>query len=502
MFRLGQNLEKLCVVKLLTDCNHTNANSLGHVMHTLIPHLEDNIGLLKNTLASCPAPINPAATTTSVPRPPVALAWRAPARVTSPPPKSKTRPAVMPDEQDQSQVSILPLDPVPMLRPSPTRPPTPASINTDHDKAFQLHNSHFCPGLYSNHPVSANTRPRSAYKSFPQNNPNLRVPHASRTSPVHIVPPPCPTAVKLGLIVLPCHPDRDCCACKLRPNHFDITTLANAPYHCEFDKGVDPLTSTMLAAIGYSNIGSEDVVACHNGIIDTQRQVLQLWHLPTANTFGPHVNLILQKSFKPFPVLESMLIKDVIKFYDWLQEMASDHLLAFMPFDAIMLRIGFEGLCVLGLGVHCYMRMGKTLMDSSCSSSLVPSLHRSTLLLPLSAMSPIMGMTISGVFLSCWCQALIQSSRFKSRSGWIMTMCSGLHKPTLNFHFDDCTHSSIFLQAIQFTDYADTVTTLQAQVNTYREFNEGYIPSHLHLHGLATSIHQNAMARLREITTP
>jgi hypothetical protein len=72
----------------------------------------------------------------------------------------------------------------------------------------------------------------------------------------------------------------------------------------------------------------------------------------------------------------------------------------------------------------------------------------------------------------------------------------------MNFHYDGCTCSGIFLRATQFTDYPDTVTTLQAQVNLYHEFDEGYRPSHLCLHGLATSIVQNAMARLRDNATP
>jgi hypothetical protein len=170
-------------------------------------------------------------------------------------------------------------------------------------------------------------------------------------------------AVKPGPIVSPRHCDRDSHACGLRTNPFDITTLANAPYHCGFDKGLDTLMLAILTAIEYNNTGSEDVIACHNNIIDTHRRVLQLWHNPTANMFGTQVNRILQKSFKLFPVLESTLTKDTVKFYDQLQEKASDHILALMPFDAIMLRIGFEGLCIPGLGVHRYMRMGKALMD-------------------------------------------------------------------------------------------------------------------------------------------
>ncbi len=55
----------------------------------------------------------------------------------------------------------------------------------------------------------------------------------------------------------------------------------------------------------------------------------------------------------------------------------------------------------------------------------------------------------------------------------------------------------MFLRAVQFTEYADTMTTLQLHVNLFRqEFDDGYLPPHLCLHGLATSIRQNVQARL------
>ena len=73
----------------------------------------------------------------------------------------------------------------------------------------------------------------------------------------------------------------------------------------------------------------------------------------------------------------------------------------------------------------------------------------------------------------------------------------------VNFHYDDRTRSGIFLRAVQFSDYADTVTTLQSHVNSFRdEYEDGYLPPHLRLHRLATSINQNAQARLRDIANP
>jgi hypothetical protein len=73
----------------------------------------------------------------------------------------------------------------------------------------------------------------------------------------------------------------------------------------------------------------------------------------------------------------------------------------------------------------------------------------------------------------------------------------------VKFHYDDRTQSGMFLHAVQFSEYADTVTTLQSHVNSFwQEYDNDYLPPHLRLHGLATSIHQNAQAWLRDIISP
>jgi len=73
----------------------------------------------------------------------------------------------------------------------------------------------------------------------------------------------------------------------------------------------------------------------------------------------------------------------------------------------------------------------------------------------------------------------------------------------VRFYYDDRTRSGMFLRGVQSTEYADTVTTLLSHVNTFRqEFDDGYLPPHLRVHGLATSIHQATLARLRDVTTP
>jgi hypothetical protein len=61
----------------------------------------------------------------------------------------------------------------------------------------------------------------------------------------------------------------------------------------------------------------------------------------------------------------------------------------------------------------------------------------------------------------------------------------------------------MFLHTVQFTEFADTVTTLLLHVNSYQmDYDNGYLPPHLCLHGLATSIHQTTQSWLRDVISP
>ncbi len=73
----------------------------------------------------------------------------------------------------------------------------------------------------------------------------------------------------------------------------------------------------------------------------------------------------------------------------------------------------------------------------------------------------------------------------------------------MHYHFTNHTRSGIFLRAIQHSDYMDTVRTLQSHVNSYQEdYDTGFLPPHLQLHGLAESIHLNVQACLWGVITP
>jgi hypothetical protein len=69
-----------------------------------------------------------------------------------------------------------------------------------------------------------------------------------------------------------------------------------------------------------------------------------------------------------------------------------------------------------------------------------------------------------------------------------------------NKFFSSRTQTNIFLRNIQQSEYANVVTTLQSHVNAYIcEDDDGYLPMNLCINGIATSIHTNAVACVRDV---
>jgi hypothetical protein len=278
--------------------------------------------------------------------------------------------------------------------------------------------------------------------------------------------------------------------------------------------GVTQLTEDILDARGFSQVTGnvDDVVMCYNDIILGHKKITELWYNSYGHTSGPQVDKIIQKSLSVFPRLESTRVDDVVNFYDRLQEVGLCYVIAILPFNAVVLAHGFEGLCPPGLGLAKYATMSKAIIE------LVPRLVPTNL-------SPQIN-------------AILASVRFESNNGYeylwrVLELTVPGFDPTIpirvptwpeaddifhfaqafllyfrlqakvKFHYDDRTRSGMFLRAVQSTEFSDTVTTLLSHVNSYRqEFDDGYLPSHLRLHGLATSIHQTTQARLRDIASP
>jgi hypothetical protein len=99
-------------------------------------------------------------------------------------------------------------------------------------------------------------------------------------------------------------------------SRLNILGLAMGKYHID-SNGVHMLMMGILVNCGYNRIVSEDVVTRYNDIIAAHHHILDLWHNPTAHTFGPQVSRILLKSFKLFPTLDSTGTDNVVNFYNW-----------------------------------------------------------------------------------------------------------------------------------------------------------------------------------------
>jgi hypothetical protein len=320
-----------------------------------------------------------------------------------------------------------------------------------------------------------------------------------------------PTLSLVGPLESPRLGDREHRARQLGVSRFDILGLAHSTCHAGAN-GFPTLTSGVLRKIGYKKISSSNVVSCHNDIIAVHRRILKLWHNPVSHTFSPQVDRIITKSLKLLPSLASLTTENVVDFYDRLQESTTGLIIAIMPFGAIMLTNRFEGLCVPALGVRRYQLMSRALME------LLPCLIPDTLSPQINAALSSVRYESNNGYDYLWCVLELTVPGFDpvvpiqipywSNADNVFSFAQSYLlyfrlQSKQNFHYDYRTRSSIFLCAIQFSDFADTVITLQSHVNSFREqYDDGYLPPHLRIHGLATSINQNTQARMRDVISP
>jgi hypothetical protein len=180
-----------------------------------------------------------------------------------------------------------------------------------------------------------------------------------------------------------------------------------------------------------------------------------------------------------------------------------------MPFDSIMLKNRYKGLCIPGLGTQCYADSSRALMDFLLH--LIPGSLSSWINATLAAVCcktnngydylwRVLKLMVPGfdpvvaILTPQWAE---YDDIFQFSQAYLLYFHL---QGKMHYHYMDRTKSGIFLRAIQHLDYADTVTTLQSHVNSYhQDYGTGNFPPHLRFHGLAESIHQNAQSRLCNI---
>ena len=292
---------------------------------------------------------------------------------------------------------------------------------------------------------------------------------------------------------------------------FNIAGLATAEYHGGM-QGVQTLTVQYIHNCGYqsfSNMTSpEDIFVCLGEIQQLHRKVLQSWFNPRTQMSGPSLERILDRGLKMFLQLQTMEVHNAVEFYDKFQGISHDYLIPLMPFDAVCLVNNFEGLFVPGLGTQRY---------HECASALFELLPR---LLPTS---------------NAEIQSKLASVRVESKNGYdllwrvleltvpVFDPTVPLQQPTYDSDTDilglgrrfklyfrlqakkqvfintrDCT--SMFLKAVASSEYADIVTTLQSNVDSYRHIDDEYfLPQNYRVTNIAMLIHNNTKAQVHDL---
>ena len=291
---------------------------------------------------------------------------------------------------------------------------------------------------------------------------------------------------------------------------FDIAGLATVGYHGG-SQGIQELTLSFIHNGGYqafsNTVSPEDILLCFSEIQQLHRKVLQSWFNPRTQVSGPSLERILDRGLKAFPQLRSMNMDDAVEFYDKFQELSHAYL-PLMPFDAVRLGNNFEGLFVLGLGMQRY---------HECASALFELLPR-----PLPSSNAEI-------------QAKLSSVRVESKNGYnllwrVLELTVPVFDPTVPLQqptWDQDTNilglgrryelyfrlqakkqvfintrdrTTMFLKAVASSEYADIVTTLQSNVDSYRHLDDEYfLPQHFRVTNIAMLIHNNAKARVRDL---
>ena len=137
-------------------------------------------------------------------------------------------------------------------------------------------------------------------------------------------------------------------------SRFDFAVLCDPHYHGSLD-GLPTLTIGDIWECRYTSINTDDDVLCFNDIISLHSKVLSSWTNPCYQQSGPTIDPIVEKAVPTIlPKLKGLLAAELVLWYDTLQKISAVYLLPLMPFDAINLWLGFEGLCPPGLGCSCY----------------------------------------------------------------------------------------------------------------------------------------------------
>ena len=134
-------------------------------------------------------------------------------------------------------------------------------------------------------------------------------------------------------------------------SQFDIAVLANTKYHGGGDSYY-PLTPAIIHNCGYTAINMYDVVSSYNKIILVHESVITNWI--GRFTIGPQIDRILKKGLVSLLRLTSLEVESPVEWYGTLQKTLMIYLVPITPLNCVMIKMGYEALCIPGTGLTHY----------------------------------------------------------------------------------------------------------------------------------------------------
>ncbi len=183
-----------------------------------------------------------------------------------------------------------------------------------------------------------------------------------------------------------------------------------------------------------------------------------------------------------------------------------------MPFDAIYIPFGFEGLCPPGLGTSHYVEVSTALTEllpHLLPVNSIPRVIASVAAVTMESNSGynllfrIMVLSVLSVDPTLPLLAPLWTSSTK-----LFEFCRSRHfyfslQEKKGIFYDDRTKSGIFLRAIGLSEYADVVTMLQSHINLFcGDFDDSLLPYHLCIDGLTEAINNHSIAHLGDVGFP
>jgi hypothetical protein len=239
-------------------------------------------------------------------------------------------------------------------------------------------------------------------------------------------------------------------------------------------------------------------------------KTLEGWTNVCTQQSGPSVERIMEKAMTLFEKLEGITTTDLVHFHDTFQKTGSVYLLPFMPFDAVSLKLSFEGLCPPGLGIDRYAASAAALME------VIPRLLPAHIARLYTVIATVRADSNNGHDLMWRLLALavpgFDPAQHVLAPVWedfqdIFDFC---HVHILYFclqakgglYYNKRTRSSTFLRAIQQMEYVDVVTTLQTHIESYQDMDAGYLPPNLCMLELTNWIDKNTRAWVSQYDLP